>query len=251
MGNVAITKEIDTWNKQNINKDISIISYNDHILLISVICDQNHIIELIIPSKYPYYDSGYFSIKEIYIEGIKQLNFIGKINKKISIHKTTLYDILVFLSKNVHKYKNDQLQKLHEKVNIIESNFVIQNDLNENEEIDDTFVLINSSKITKSAVQDNSKIDPNIEEKIINSSLIAKSTVQDNSNIDPTIRQHIIKEHQSEHNCCCICMEQITNRIALVPCGHTSLCNDCVKTFAPDKCPICSKAYTSIINIYI
>lgn len=49
-------------------------------------------------------------------------------------------------------------------------------------------------------------------------------------------------------NECCICMEKIKKKIALIPCGHTQICDKCIKSIT--KCAICNQQYTNTLNIY-
>lgn len=47
---------------------------------------------------------------------------------------------------------------------------------------------------------------------------------------------------------CCICFEKITEKHALVPCGHTTICKDCSTTL--NKCPLCTQEITTVIKIF-
>jgi len=49
---------------------------------------------------------------------------------------------------------------------------------------------------------------------------------------------------------CCICFEALTNKIALVPCGHTTFCSECIDKLREKKCPICMQRYRSVISIF-
>ena len=53
---------------------------------------------------------------------------------------------------------------------------------------------------------------------------------------------------QSNNKECCICFENIADKYALVPCGHTSTCGICVQKI--EKCPICVTSVTNSIRIY-
>jgi len=46
---------------------------------------------------------------------------------------------------------------------------------------------------------------------------------------------------------CCVCFEPILQKIALVPCGHTSVCADCCDI---DKCPLCRQTIEKTIKLY-
>jgi len=48
---------------------------------------------------------------------------------------------------------------------------------------------------------------------------------------------------------CRVCFENIEHRIALVACGHTSVCQNCVNDI--DECPTCATPYTQHIKIFI
>ncbi len=49
-------------------------------------------------------------------------------------------------------------------------------------------------------------------------------------------------------NECVICAERLADRYAIVPCGHTSICYDCIKKVT--KCPICNGDITMHIKLY-
>jgi len=49
---------------------------------------------------------------------------------------------------------------------------------------------------------------------------------------------------------CCICFEAPPNKIALVPCGHTSFCSGCIGRLREKKCPICMQHYKSVIPVF-
>lgn len=48
---------------------------------------------------------------------------------------------------------------------------------------------------------------------------------------------------------CCVCMENIINNCALIPCGHSTICYECVMKLN-NKCPICNNNFTNAIRIY-
>lgn len=54
---------------------------------------------------------------------------------------------------------------------------------------------------------------------------------------------------KSKDNQCCICFNPIKERITLIPCGHTTFCETCIKKC--DKCVICTASYTNIQKIFI
>lgn len=48
---------------------------------------------------------------------------------------------------------------------------------------------------------------------------------------------------------CTICFEAIKQRVALIPCGHSSFCSKCVEKV--DACPLCKIKYTNVQKIFI
>jgi hypothetical protein len=50
-------------------------------------------------------------------------------------------------------------------------------------------------------------------------------------------------------NDCCVCFMEMTEKIALIPCGHTHTCQTCIKQIK--KCPVCNKKIISSIKIYL
>lgn len=56
------------------------------------------------------------------------------------------------------------------------------------------------------------------------------------------------KESNDIH--CCICFDPITTPLALVPCGHTQFCEQCVKTGNWKSCPLCNQHIERYINLY-
>ena len=56
-----------------------------------------------------------------------------------------------------------------------------------------------------------------------------------------------------QENKCVICFSQTDRKSALVPCGHTQLCNDCIeetKKGLLKTCPLCRTDIDSVIKIY-
>lgn len=54
-------------------------------------------------------------------------------------------------------------------------------------------------------------------------------------------------------NDCIICFNEIKNKVALIPCGHTKFCEKCIndiKDVKDKQCPICRVKYTSILKIF-
>ena len=52
----------------------------------------------------------------------------------------------------------------------------------------------------------------------------------------------------SENNCC-VCFELISSKIALVPCGHTEICPECVDKLHQRKCPVCMLQFSQYIRL--
>jgi len=50
---------------------------------------------------------------------------------------------------------------------------------------------------------------------------------------------------------CAICFEDILEFFALVPCGHTQICKECLEILSENKCPICRSNYQSVLNVYL
>ena len=49
-------------------------------------------------------------------------------------------------------------------------------------------------------------------------------------------------------NACVVCFEPLVNQYALVPCGHTTVCNSCATGMT--SCPVCRERVQSIMRIY-
>jgi len=52
------------------------------------------------------------------------------------------------------------------------------------------------------------------------------------------------------HNECSVCFNGIIQKIALVSCGHTRFCEDCIKRLTKNNCPICTQKFTSYIKLF-
>lgn len=59
-----------------------------------------------------------------------------------------------------------------------------------------------------------------------------------------------IQEEALNKIVCNICFEPIEKFVALIPCGHSSFCIECLKNIS-NICPICTTTFTSCMNIYI
>lgn len=55
---------------------------------------------------------------------------------------------------------------------------------------------------------------------------------------------------QDKYSECCICFEEIKTIFAMVPCGHTSLCDECYNN-NNKSCPICKVDILYFIKIYL
>jgi hypothetical protein len=55
----------------------------------------------------------------------------------------------------------------------------------------------------------------------------------------------------TKNNECSICMENIDERIVIIPCGHTSFCSKCIEGIKNNKCPICRYKIDKINKIFI
>jgi len=49
-------------------------------------------------------------------------------------------------------------------------------------------------------------------------------------------------------NACVVCFEPLVNQYAMVPCGHTTVCNDCANEMP--NCPVCREPVQSVMRIY-
>jgi chromosome segregation ATPase len=53
-------------------------------------------------------------------------------------------------------------------------------------------------------------------------------------------------EHVDE---CCICMNKLTERYVLIPCGHTQTCDKCIDKVT--KCPLCKKVFKKVLKVFV
>lgn len=49
---------------------------------------------------------------------------------------------------------------------------------------------------------------------------------------------------------CCVCFEPLEQRMVLIPCGHTTVCENCLEEIN-NKCPLCMQKIQSFYKIYI
>jgi len=47
---------------------------------------------------------------------------------------------------------------------------------------------------------------------------------------------------------CAVCLEKIPERVAIVPCGHTTVCKDCCLEL--DSCPLCRGEIKQVIKLF-
>ena len=59
-----------------------------------------------------------------------------------------------------------------------------------------------------------------------------------------------ITDFVPENEQCSVCLERIKDRYAIVPCGHTQVCKDCLDFSDLTNCPICRSEKTSILRIF-
>jgi hypothetical protein len=54
-------------------------------------------------------------------------------------------------------------------------------------------------------------------------------------------------ENHTNENECCVCFQQIKQKVACIPCGHTQFCEECLMKVS--CCPLCKTKYTQILKI--
>jgi len=47
---------------------------------------------------------------------------------------------------------------------------------------------------------------------------------------------------------CAVCLEKIPERVAIVPCGHTTVCKDCCSEL--ESCPLCRTKIDKVIKLF-
>lgn len=50
---------------------------------------------------------------------------------------------------------------------------------------------------------------------------------------------------------CCVCFDKINQKIGLVPCGHTTVCEKCAVNICGKNCPICRETFTQYVKLYL
>lgn len=61
------------------------------------------------------------------------------------------------------------------------------------------------------------------------------------------IKEFTYEKNENENECC-ICLQDIKGHVALIPCGHTQFCEECIRK--QKICPLCKKEITNILKIY-
>lgn len=55
----------------------------------------------------------------------------------------------------------------------------------------------------------------------------------------------------STHVICAVCLEPVSELTALIPCGHTQTCKECVSKLSSKICPICKSKFKSQMKVYL
>jgi hypothetical protein len=88
----------------------------------------------------------------------------------------------------------------------------------------------------------------------IERNLIRIDSLSSETNVSSVNAQSIANNTQPTSNNakteCTICFNEITHRIALVPCGHMKFCSDCIDRLPNKKCPICTQKFRSYIKLF-
>lgn len=58
------------------------------------------------------------------------------------------------------------------------------------------------------------------------------------------------KTVMTNSNECVVCFEAIKKKIAIIPCGHTSSCKQCLDSFELKKCPVCRVTFKKTLFIF-
>lgn len=58
----------------------------------------------------------------------------------------------------------------------------------------------------------------------------------------------IMTRYKRNEDTCVVCMNDINQKIALVPCGHTNLCKECTQSLK--ECPTCRQVISSVIRLF-
>ena len=70
------------------------------------------------------------------------------------------------------------------------------------------------------------------------------------------IKQQKINEIEQQkineiNTTCCVCLNEISKRIVLIPCGHADICSTCVEKLHNSECPTCRAKIANHIHIYL
>ena len=72
------------------------------------------------------------------------------------------------------------------------------------------------------------------------------------NNVDvDAVKNKLEKEDQAISNDCCICFENIEQRMGLIPCGHTTICETCILNAHDNKCPLCRTIFTEHVKLFL
>jgi hypothetical protein len=55
----------------------------------------------------------------------------------------------------------------------------------------------------------------------------------------------------STHVNCVVCLESVSELTALIPCGHTQTCGECIAKLSSKICPICKSKFKSQMKVYL
>jgi hypothetical protein len=66
------------------------------------------------------------------------------------------------------------------------------------------------------------------------------------------LNKKINDNNRDQIKTCCVCTDNILEKIALIPCGHTKICNKCAQKIKQDnqKCPICKQKIEQYMRIW-
>ena len=59
-----------------------------------------------------------------------------------------------------------------------------------------------------------------------------------------------IAKAENKDNECAVCMLDNKNKIAIIPCGHTQICEKCISKFVNKTCPICRNHFDNYVRLY-
>ncbi|AYV85775.1 MAG: ubiquitin-conjugating enzyme E2 [Satyrvirus sp.] len=103
-------EELDDWISKNTDSDVKFVSYDENIITLSMgIGDKNHIIEIVHPKSYPNIKKG-FSCREISVIGLAPLNIIPKIKEQFDDKILSVERVLSHLVSMFNKYKSKKIE---------------------------------------------------------------------------------------------------------------------------------------------